>query len=74
MRGGKNMERKFKMDTLSFKLEDVSNILSIFKKDIKFMYNNIFYEITSNPFFDLDSKEVHLQVQYEDFEHYLKNI
>ena len=62
------MERKFKVDTLSFKFNEVPNLLNVFQKGIYFMHKNTFYQIVSNPFYDLDSQEVHLEVRFQEFD------
>lgn len=60
------MERKFKVDTLSFKFDEVPNLLSVFQKGLYFMHNSTFYQITSSPFLDLDSQEIFLTVRFEE--------
>lgn len=60
------MNRNFKLDTLTFQFDEIPNIMSSFKKGIYFMYQSTYYEIVSNPFFDLDNKSIHLEVRYED--------
>lgn len=62
------MERIFKVDTLSFHFNEVSNLLGVFQKGIYFMHNSTFYQIVSNPFYDLDSQEVHLTVRFEEYD------
>lgn len=60
------MDRKFTLDTLTFKFDEIPTIINSLKKGIYFMYQSTYYEIVSNPFFDLDNKSIHLEVRYED--------
>jgi len=66
------LKRKFKNDTLTIPFDEVSCILSSLQKGICFLYKSQLYKIISNPLYDLDSKEVFLQVEYEDHFSYLE--